>query len=110
MVEAEAWLGVSESQFTSELAEYAEKYLGFDCYKVHQTRSKPTANIEPGHADITMFGHGATLFVETKLGTYQQSDHQKVFGTSAVKNGALYWVIHSKDEFLQCGKAMGWWR
>ena len=100
---------VSESKFTAELAGYAEK-LGFDTYPVHQTRSKPRQNITPGHADITMFGHNTTLFVETKVGTYKQTEHQKTFEQSATKNGSLYWVVHSKEEFLVLGKIKGWWR
>lgn len=98
-----------ESKFTATLAEYAER-LGFDCYLVHQTRRKPRENISPGHADITMFGHNTTLFVETKQGTYKQSEHQKTFEQSATKNGSLYWCIHSTEEFLVCGRQLGWWR
>jgi len=100
---------VSESKFCAELAEYAER-LGFEVWPVNQTRSQPKTYMKKGHADLVLFGHNTTLYVETKVDRNKQSEPQRVFEQSATRNGSLYWIIHSTEEFLVCGKEKGWWR
>jgi len=100
---------MSESKFTAGLAALMRR-LGFAVWTVNQTRRKPIQQVDPGVADIIAFGHGVTLFVETKVDRNKQSVPQEEFERAAKGNGSLYWVIRSEDELLSCGKALGWWR
>jgi pectin methylesterase-like acyl-CoA thioesterase len=100
---------VSESKFTAELCTFAER-LGFEVWPVGQFRGKPRYYVRKGPADIIMFGHGVTLFVETKVGSYEPQDAQNTFAAAATRNGSVYWVIHSTDEFLTLGRCMNWWK
>ena len=100
---------MSESTFTSKLAARMEQ-LGFRAWTINQTRAKPRFRMDPGVSDIIAFGHGVTLFVETKVDRNRQSVPQEEFERAAKGNGSMYWVIRSEDEFLACGKSLGWWR
>jgi len=100
---------VSESTFTASLAALMER-LGFRTWTINQTRAKPRFRMDPGVADIIAFGHGVTLFVETKVERNRQSIPQEEFERAAKGNGSLYWVIRSEKEFMACGKALGFWR
>jgi len=90
---------VSESKFTAALATEARK-MGFRVWAVNQTRGKPRFKMDRGVSDLIMFGHGWTVFVETKVDDYQQSDEQKDFQKAAVKNGSKYWVVRTVDDFV----------
>lgn len=89
---------MSESKFTAELAKTAER-LGFTVWSVNQTRGKPRFRMDPGVSDLIMFGHGWTVFVETKVGNNRQSDEQRRFETACQRNGAMYWVCRTLDDF-----------
>jgi len=100
---------MSESKFTAELAEYAEK-LGFRVWPVNQTRGKPKFYMKKGFADLCMFGHNRTLFVETKADRNMQSAQQMAFEQACKQGGSLYWVCRTTEEFRVAGQAKGWWR
>jgi hypothetical protein len=100
---------VSESKFTAELADLAES-LGFKVWPLNQTRKKPREYIKPGVADLVMFGHKTTLWVETKVDRNTQSHKQQEFEAIATANGSLYWVCRTLDDFLLMGKLLKWWR
>ncbi len=102
-------MSVAESTLTADVCARLEM-LGFRAWRVHQTRRKPRETVDPGHADITAFGHGVTLFIETKVDRNRQSVQQEEFEKWATRNGSLYWVIRSVDELMLCGRAKGWWR
>ena len=100
---------LAESKFTSEIAARA-RTLGFKVWPLNQTRRQPRQHVEPGVADLVMFGHKVTLWVETKVDRNSQSVPQQEFEMSATANGSLYWVIRSMDEFMLMGKLQRWWR
>ena len=102
------WEPPSESKFAANLTELAET-LGFKVWPVNQTRRKPREYVKRGHADLLMCGHGRILYVETKVDRNQQSEAQKEFERAVTSNGALYWVIRTRDEFLLMGHYQGWW-
>lgn len=101
--------GKSESKFTAELAKLAEG-LGFAVWPLNQTRGKPRFYMKRGVADLVMFGHHVTLWVETKVDRNQQSLTQQEFEAKATANGSLYWVCRTIDDFLLMGRLMKWWR
>ena len=100
---------MAESDFTAKIANLME-VCGFEVWPINQTRGKPKFYMKKGVADIVGFGHGVTLWVETKVDSNTQSDAQKKFEKAVVKNGGLYWLIRDKEVFLVLGKTMGWWR
>lgn len=100
---------MSESQFAANLCALAES-LGFQVWPVNQTRRKPKEYVKRGHADLLMCGHGRILYVETKVERNKQTEPQKEFERAVTSNGALYWVITTRDEFMLMGKLQGWWR
>ena len=100
---------LSESKFTAALATRAGQ-LGFTVWPLNQTRRQPREYIKPGVADLVMFGHKVTLWVETKVDRNGQSVPQEEFEKIATANGSLYWVIREMDEFMVLGKLKGWWR
>ena len=100
---------VSESTFTAELAKRAEQ-LGFAVWPLNQTRGKPKFYMKRGVADLVMFGHGVTLWVETKVDRNQQSEQQKEFERCARAAGSLYWCVRTMDEWMLLGRLQKWWK
>lgn len=66
--------------------------------------------MKKGVADLVMFGHKVTLWVETKVDRNGQSQQQREFEARVTANGGIYWIIREMDEFLTMGEALGWWR
>ncbi len=100
---------MSESKLTADVA--AElRSLGFRVWTVNQTRRQPRQQTDPGVSDIIAFGHGATVFIETKVEGNKQSQEQKDFQSAVVNNGSMYWLVYSVDDLLLRMRVNGWIR